>query len=256
MSWLRSRARGLATRSRRASAGAAGSVVGILDEFLPSDLSGLIIWVRADSITGKVDGNTITTWSDESGQGTDVTQATAAKKPVYKTDIINGLPVIRFDGVDDVLNSGAFSSELAQPNTICIVFKHLTGSVSSNERIVNGYDSSLASSHLFHIVNTSPDAFTVSAGINIAVAASNADFHILITIYNTTSSLIHFDGGEQVANAGTKLWNEISLGSARFGTEFANVDIAEIIGYNRNLSSNQAAKVENYLSRKYAITLG
>lgn len=72
-------------------------------EFSPGDIPGWILGLHADEITGLSDGDPVATWEDVSGEGSDLSQGVAAKKPVYKEAIQNGLPVVRFDGVDDYL---------------------------------------------------------------------------------------------------------------------------------------------------------
>ena len=53
-------------------------------------------------LTGLVDSDSVTDWAAVIG-GITPTQATAAKKPTYRTAQQNGLPWVSFDGVDDVL---------------------------------------------------------------------------------------------------------------------------------------------------------
>lgn len=78
---------------------------------VPSDLSGLRLWVKADGITGLSDGDPVATWPDSSGNGFNATQATSSKRPLYKTNIApTGLPVVRFDNVDDCLDGTTFSN--------------------------------------------------------------------------------------------------------------------------------------------------
>src|SRR5262247_3533304 len=62
--------------------------------------SGLEMWLKADAITGLVDNDPISTWADSSVNGRNATQSGTAR-PTYKVNIINGLPVARFDGADD-----------------------------------------------------------------------------------------------------------------------------------------------------------
>ena len=65
--------------------------------------SGLALWLRADSIT--VDnGDTISEWKDQSGDGRDFTQTTASKKPTFvATDAtFNNRPCLSFDGGDQL----------------------------------------------------------------------------------------------------------------------------------------------------------
>ena len=52
-------------------------------------------WVKADQIPALSDGDPVSTWADQSGNGRDINQS-ASNRPVYKTNIQNGLPVVRF----------------------------------------------------------------------------------------------------------------------------------------------------------------
>lgn len=70
---------------------------------VPLTIPGLVLWLRGDGITGLSDGDPVATWSDESGEGNDAAQGTAAFRPLYKVAIQNGLAVVRFDGVNDLL---------------------------------------------------------------------------------------------------------------------------------------------------------
>ena len=76
------------------------TILGCNLEWAPTDLSNLLLWLDASQITGLNDGDAVASWTDLSGNGNHATQSTAAAKPTYKTNIINGLPVVRFDGGD------------------------------------------------------------------------------------------------------------------------------------------------------------
>ena len=82
-----------------------GSLLPLLfgqSEFSPTDISGLSTWLDATSLS-LADGAAVTSWSDKSGNVAPFGQATTAQQPVFKTGILNGKSVIRFDGVDDNL---------------------------------------------------------------------------------------------------------------------------------------------------------
>jgi hypothetical protein len=49
------------------------------------------------------DGTAVQTFTDVAGTN-DATQATSGNRPLFKTNIINGNPVVRFDGTDDFLS--------------------------------------------------------------------------------------------------------------------------------------------------------
>lgn len=62
-------------------------------------VDGLYAWWRADD-AGSSDGDAVSSWSDRSGNGYTLSQGTGAKQPTYKTNILDGEPVVRFDGGD------------------------------------------------------------------------------------------------------------------------------------------------------------
>lgn len=64
--------------------------------------TGLRLSIDASTITGLVDDDPVSTWPDLSGNSNDLT-ATTTLRPLYKTNILNAKPVVRFDGVNDVM---------------------------------------------------------------------------------------------------------------------------------------------------------
>lgn len=98
--------------------------------FKPSQIPGLVLWLDASQIAGLNDGDAVATWSDLSGNGFDFTQSSASLKPIYKTGIQNGLAVVRFDGVDDVLKRTGFLT--SSTTTTFIVCKRSAGGGTQN----------------------------------------------------------------------------------------------------------------------------
>jgi hypothetical protein len=84
--------------------GAASSAV-VLLTVVPSTfpLNGLSLWLRADS--GSVlNGSALSQWTDLSGNERHATQSSGSSQPTLVNGAVNGLPVVRFDGVGDFLN--------------------------------------------------------------------------------------------------------------------------------------------------------
>lgn len=81
----------------------------------PSLISGLQIWL--DSSDGSTlyqssggslaasDGDPVGYWADKSGNGRNALQSDGTKKPAFKLSQVNGKPSVRFDGVNDYLQS-------------------------------------------------------------------------------------------------------------------------------------------------------
>ena len=73
--------------------------------WVPTDITGCELWLAADNITGKNDGDAVSTWTDASTGGHNATQVTGSLQPLYKTGILNSKPALLFDGVDDQISS-------------------------------------------------------------------------------------------------------------------------------------------------------
>jgi len=82
------------------------SVTDVTTTYSPSDFSGLQTWFKADQIPSLNDGDPVSTWSDQSGNANNAT-ASLTLRPLYKTNIFNGLPAVRFDGSNDSLILGS-----------------------------------------------------------------------------------------------------------------------------------------------------
>src|SRR5690606_16131545 len=74
----------------------------------PSDIPGLVAWWKADALT-LADDDPVATWPDSSGNGHDLAQATSDRRPTFKAGVLNGRPIVRFDG-GDVLATSATSA--------------------------------------------------------------------------------------------------------------------------------------------------
>jgi hypothetical protein len=61
----------------------------------PGDTTNLWGWWKADGLSLS-DGDSVGTWYDSSGNGRNMTLVAGAQKPIYKTNILNSLPVVRF----------------------------------------------------------------------------------------------------------------------------------------------------------------
>ena len=71
-------------------------------------------------ISGLSNNDSVDTWTDRTSNGRNATQATAAKKPTYKTEELNGNPALSFDGGDALVTGSFTASILASAH---VVFK-------------------------------------------------------------------------------------------------------------------------------------
>lgn len=107
----------------------------------PGDIvsANLVLQLEADSLS-LADNDPVASWTDLSGNAAHAVQATAGKRPLFKTNILNGLPCVLFDNVDDMLVAPV-SSLAANPFTILVVYATRSTGTAQGRTIVGGTDS-------------------------------------------------------------------------------------------------------------------
>ena len=213
--------------------------------FSPADIGNLHAWYDASQITGLSDGEAVSVWPDASGNGRD---ANGASAPLFKTGILNGKPVVRFDGVDDVLQTGAWTA-IAQPNTIFFVG---SGIGADNQYAFDGISD--GNRHILYAYGGNTIMYGGTDGPTIN--GQSPDVFIYHMRFDEASSVLHRAGGAAVS--GLTIGNEALTGltiGARFSARsFNDGDIAEIIVYNASLTLEEINDVGGYLSTKYGLT--
>ena len=68
------------------------------DDDLPSEVAGLAVWLKTETLAALADGATVATWPDSSGNGRD---AAAGNAPVYRTGTVNGRPSVALGDLAD-----------------------------------------------------------------------------------------------------------------------------------------------------------
>jgi hypothetical protein len=77
-------------------------ISGSFNSWTPLDIPGCVLWLDATQIVGLIDGDPVGTWTDFSLNNHHAT-AEGDARPIYKTNIVNGLPVIRANGLNQML---------------------------------------------------------------------------------------------------------------------------------------------------------
>ncbi|MEK7217340.1 MAG: chitobiase/beta-hexosaminidase C-terminal domain-containing protein, partial [Chloroflexota bacterium] len=89
----------------------------------PIPTTGLAVWLKAD--TGLITDATgqISAWANQAPTGPvfSLTQATSTKRPLVVPDVLNGQPVVRFDGTDDTLQGPELTSVYTNGQTLVAV---------------------------------------------------------------------------------------------------------------------------------------
>jgi hypothetical protein len=215
---------------------------------VPLDLSPAL-WLKADA---GISGSPIATWADQSGNSRDASQSDATKKPTLVSNELNGLPVVRFDGSNDVL---AVSVPLTAQATICMVAK---------KRSAPGAYVGVLVLSAYHGFGTSSEIdaagfgfYSTSSGDTWrALGGTSNQWNIITLTLNSTALNCWFNG-----SAGTSRTLLFSLASQSYtcylgawnaaGQSACDIDVAELLMWSSVLSDANRQSVEDYLTGRY-----
>ncbi len=231
--------------------------------------TGLTLWFKADALVLN-DGDAVTTWADSSGNGYDLSQSVAGEKPTYKTGILNGKPVVRFDG-GDILNRDTTQIPL-RTHSFFVVFRESStvssaGIVTIKTAAGNDYERNDGiSAETFD--NTGYIAIGCGAPTRYAVSGGSSGaspWGVYSHVMATTTGTLYLNGSAAATDstfstpdansAGGFLVGGRFLGGAISGGYRLNGDVAELLWYNTNLDTSARQTVERYLGAKYGITV-
>ncbi|MFC2086962.1 Calx-beta domain-containing protein [Bacteroidota bacterium] len=212
--------------------------------------SSLLLWLRADYITGIDSGDNVPTWVDTSGNNNDAIQSTGINQPSYHTNIVNGKPVVRFDDGDDFYEDVFVVP--AQNMTIYTVFNLPAGTDGPLWQTDQVNQSGFFPRYADNIQYFDRGG----AWLSKASEFNTSTWYIASGLYGTGSSQLFKDGTLNDSYAG----NTITIDNFQIGARLSNNnyyggDIAEIIYYNYDLDDAKRILVDNYLAAKYGITI-
>lgn len=184
----------------------------------------------------------VTTWYDQSGNGNDASQTTAANQPQIvssgSTITEDGKPSLQFDGSDDDLSVSTPILDAGGEQSIFSTINNTSGSWFSQ------YTSSTTGRFLLGLRGTGYNgAFFgggTSFGLNISVP--NANNELITVIKDSSSSMDGYLNGSLIESASgtSKSIQQINsqVGSLN-GLDYLDAKFQEIILYNSDQSSNR-----------------
>ncbi|KPK84098.1 MAG: hypothetical protein AMS27_10935, partial [Bacteroides sp. SM23_62_1] len=218
------------------------------------------LWLQADhdvlnnSDNPASNGESVKTWTDQSGNSNDVTQATPGNQPIFSTAAINGYPVIRLDGTDDYMR--AELGNLSAPVTIMTISRF---DLSKEAYVLTLGD--LDNAKTASISRETDDryfCFTVSK--RYGPSLNNNQVYLLHAAHKISApyhNLFINEASQSVTDYASNLITDGSfiLGASRTIGSYLDGDVGEVIIYNQLLNQAQKIIVENYLAAKYGISL-
>jgi hypothetical protein len=191
----------------------------------------------------------VRTWYDQSGNGNDAAQTTTSVQPkIVNAGAVllnSGKPTINF--LNDYLQTLSFSSAVAQPSTISVLFDHPAGN--ADYVFYDGIDAANRQT-----LSTGFYQYTTSAGQNLRNTPMSDARKLITSIYNGASSSQYINSNNTInGNTGTNSLNGLTIGNNYPGSlNTPAFDIQELILYPSDQSTNRAA-IEANINAHYSI---
>lgn len=206
----------------------------------------------AASITAN-DGDRISTWTDTSGNGHDLTQATADKQPAYVADAINGKPGLRFaNSRGDALLSDVFAA-MPEPATVLMVVVTPETTPAATQYLLEG-SSGTARRGFFLTSSRRPGlAGEVTLPEQPGILADGSPF-ILSGVFDGAASRIRINGASWAQDiADGQSPTRLTVGGRWDTTQGWDGIISAIVVYNRELTEGQLRRAEENLAERYGL---
>lgn len=226
----------------------------LYEGFDPLSLSPAL-WLKADAGTSTTtDGAGVSQWDDQSGNTRNATQATAARQPLYKPNVLNGKPVLRFNDPANFMHMATAAFEHGAQWTLLAVAK--TTSSSDQQRLAGSADSELVA-RLNAGVSDVFGATSASEFVEEAAAANS--FYVFTARRATATFQAWVNGasanGSKAVAAGATGSSVLTIGMHPSFVQPLSGDLAEIILCPTALSSDARESAQSYLATKYGISL-
>jgi glucose/arabinose dehydrogenase len=225
--------------------------VRVLDGNCALVIDGLALHLRADNGVG-LSGSDVVTWADQSGLDNDLSVAGGA--PQWVANAFGQLPAVRFDGLDDALG-------LASPSGLSVGAADRSVFLVAEYRSTGwgGFAYGTAAANQAFGVGVAPDGFLTVRGflnpLEFVSSAPGTGAGLLVQSATVSAgALRHYRDGILI-DSRTHAFNTaaslLRLGSSLDEADHVDMDVAELLVYNRALSETERQTVEDYLQIKY-----
>jgi hypothetical protein len=191
--------------------------------------------------------------TDRGGASRNATQATGANQPVFRTNIVNGKPVYRFNGTTSTASFGDVLTGLTAAE-VFLVHKPTGTTVQGGIWDMGG---AAVTTYIPFTDGKVYDGFgstTRATGTTPPKTLANFSIHNVSTAAGSWTA--RQDGTVFVTQGtNTVAWPTAPMLGQNHALNFYPGDIAEFIVYSTVLSSGDRAVVHSYLGSKYGITI-
>ena len=214
----------------------------------------LALWLDAD-VGVTTSGSEVTDWADQSGNGNDLTLLTTG--PDLVTDALNGNAILKFDGIDDGLGRSGFTGLPigAAERSVFFVANYIGGpgwgGVSYGSAMDNEAFGLVTSGGLNGKLTV--QGWGISNDYRSSVVGFGAGWLGQSAIVDGGTVTHYLDGTEidSDAHVYATTSDRIRVGVELDDNRHMDMEIAEILVYDRALSPQEKAQVDAYIRLEY-----
>lgn len=217
-------------------------------------LPGPLLWFDASRLRGYSTGDLVGTVPDLSGNGWSAVQATAAARPTYQPNVLNGFPVLRFDGSNDIVSTPSLALAGAGMAMFAVLAQRV--SQAGNIRAIGWNGTNVAKIQVGASHGNIIAAYTSGGAITGSATPMAQGAFGVCTFYFDNVRLYSYVNGANSANAAAS--GGVTTAPCDIGGgagSFLDGDVAEVIVYDRVLTTAERQTVERALGAKYGITV-
>lgn len=237
----------------------------------PAQLSTALWLDAADTSTITLNGSTVSQWNDKSGNGRNVTQATATSQPTYNTTAINGKAALSFDGGDSLQNltPGALLRNVSG-GTLATVASYtnnaagrcaigISTATAGQNRATLAANIAGNTGYLVGGRRLDADSFALAGSATFTAGATVIQTGVID--YANSDAFSYINGSLDASNTSFQTNGNSSdtdpgalyIGISGTATNFMLGLIGEVIVTNTALSSDDRERIEGYLAWKWTL---
>lgn len=210
-------------------------------------------WYKADALV-LADGDPIATWTDSSGNGRDGTGGVGTERAIYKTGILNSLPVARFDStVQPIITLPSMAAVTA--GTVFVVVKvNNDPPADINHSGLWKFGTSASDCHFPYTDSNVYDDFgsTVRKSTGDPTLSLSSNFRIYEVVTQAGEWTSYIDRTQHFTTATNTVGFAATPTLGRSVTGYSlDGDLAEFIVYDSALTGTTRTDVEDYLYSKW-----
>jgi hypothetical protein len=218
-----------------------------LPSFVPTSLTNCQIWLDAsDSSTITMNGSTVASWRDKTGNGFNVSQSTTASQPTVGTNsiVFNGSTSLQYSGSVGIFGS-SYTSYVVHTCTNNADYRQ--GIISIKDS-TTGFDFEIGQFYVW-----------VSGGSIYHQFSSSVNSITMLGITSTTSLGLNYSINGQPFTGGGAGWTSVSSGSSLLigNSQYSGVGyigtLNEYLLFTRTLTTTEHNQVTGYLAWKWGL---